>query len=690
MKFEWFKNLFHKNRKSLAVFGKENVHIYTFEELSPENQQHVLESLSELNIDNYVSILKYSEDVANKSNINIGVLYKIGSELNDSIERLKQLKEEYKNLAYLVITDKEPKVREEISSVIGEISLLEKEAELIKNEVIETSHLAYYKAIVFKEFMRRVNEKKPSFLSVFAKAEKMNYAAKIAGLNNEYDRLTTSIDTVAANLYSATHMSLISNNPLVDEMGKKTDYYSNMGYFYNRVRSLNEINKNFINDGIQKPNFDNIHARFTNWATLHLLYYSDESEVNFCYKRSSYEKHLGLLSSYKLDIDTYSYMHRNDYRFLVDEMNKITERYSKTGSWRWNLKEVKKTCRKYDRLVGSYLEACGRFIDAATKAKIKESLFNLEYLWFASCDARLGERSAVFERNEKYDLFYQRSKDFVLKIAREKLNEKDVKFLEKNWNDVVTTMTLKSEVHYLFDIDNDDYDEFNTIVSGCNYHNRLEECNALYLDLDRLLNYLSNDKYRKWKYDYDEYITIEDLYYTLKLIDVNEDFMYRELFDIKYDGSDGINHRTREMMIKAMFKKFERQYDDRIMIIPSYITPTCNEEYFTYSKSFLTGIAEDSKRNVTALFLQTEDQVKSAAGSIYYYKNIKYIFVKRSALGEYKDMNLEHIEGPRIGIPRLFINEKIKIITVPDDTKYYQLSELLDKELDKPLVRDMI
>ena len=132
------KSVFNRNKISMSTPNINGISVPEFDELSKENQELVLTLIKDIDIDNHESTVKYSEDLAKRTDKYLSILYKVMSEMDESFVFLQKVKEAWaqkKTVNYQLIANR-----------MGDISLLENEAELLIreiawNDMIGTCHI---------------------------------------------------------------------------------------------------------------------------------------------------------------------------------------------------------------------------------------------------------------------------------------------------------------------------------------------------------------------------------------------------------------------------------------------------------------------------------------------------------------------------------------------------------------------
>jgi hypothetical protein len=94
MIFDWLKNIFQKNKNvGLAKLNTTSFRVLRLSKLNGKNKERALSFLKEINVDNYESVLKYSEELKDKTNQDIDLLFFKANELKKLLDSIKSIRE---------------------------------------------------------------------------------------------------------------------------------------------------------------------------------------------------------------------------------------------------------------------------------------------------------------------------------------------------------------------------------------------------------------------------------------------------------------------------------------------------------------------------------------------------------------------------------------------------------------------
>ena len=688
MDFGWLKRIFKKknlsytNTSDISTIDTSFICVPKLSELSDENKLLVKKYLQEIRTDEYESVLKYSEELLNKSNSEIECFM---TNINEIIK--------------------------DISSVINEVNKENYFKMLLNKEEITQSIDEFYKIIdesklrliALDMYIKKEEKRKYDFLGIFGKDERLKYLLFKNRLLNERDRLRITIKIASQHLL-ATFKALKEEETLLNKM----EGYINSSKSFNIKRCDNQVCQKYAEKLLVKKKI--IHN--SNCQELEYLidvcedvygidhglcvsYVSDE-KMNMLLSNLEYEKIIPFLVREKRFIKKYAYEHRNDYKKIIEEINELIHKYEITSSSKWNKKKLEKTIRKYLTKTTNYVILCKNYINDDILAKLKESIFHLNYFFYISEIRRnkkddnmsplgksliLGEYTSPIIHNEllrdvkgwnwDYDdekIYYDSLSAELLKtVGILNLPIYDYKRLDKRKNAIVSELKNREEIHYLFDIYNNDYDSFDLDLNTYAYNNRVKKHNGIFehYKLDLYLKTI-NQKYLIDKSScfiaYDENVSLDDIYYLDKLLN-SKGWIIEELFNDEYGLEQGMSKELFKILVYSYLRNKDLKNDDRIFVIPRQIQFDIREELELVNKQNITD-------NNIAIYVSNLNQAITIHDALKAKKlNIKYLMMSDDIDEDYEDIFGCDLE------PRT------EIIRVPNHTRYNALTMYLDQEL---------
>ena len=686
MAFSWIKNLFSKKQKFLTSMDNA-IPIPDFKDLSPEEQEIALACINEIDPNDYESIVKYNEDIDKKTGKYLDIMEKISKELYEAYAVLnKYSKRKDIDFNFKCIT----------ARAVVRISVLEKESELIKSEIIRLENLAKFKATVFKEFARRELKKNHKVFTPFIKAERMAEESRKMTFENSFETMMDSIRKIILNKYTAHAFSETSrDNALIQKFVDILDGDTHFGYsrgdsnFAHAIEDeyydLNELYDNFGAEVIRKLNIS--HDEFCNNGYVG-------------YKSDNYNSFVETLGLYKLELDICIYAHRLDYLNIIEDIKKANEHYESTPAHLWNTRSLKYDFKRFDGIVYNYLVACKKYLNEGQIKAVRDTLFELAFKWYClEVENRWGIRAGKNFKNPELPIRFKEKEIEILKKIQEKnhipeydfdrIINKLQKYIEHDKD--LAGKEIRIPLYYfggkssrlLVDALHEDFGESKEFINSISYdrngpyhegptdYSSIND-NIIYYKLyDFVINL--NDAYpkKKWCLGYSNYVRIKEFYYALRCIGFDDSFIFREIFKNKYKSHSGISNDLSELIVKTQLSKCRKEFDNRIMIIPSGLTIDGNEETF-----FLKNRINKYQRTYPdAIYVESSRQLKNLKDYVNTYSYIKYVFVTEQAMNDFKFECRNDINGLNL------INGMVypRVIIVPNNTEYSELSPMLDK-----------
>lgn len=684
MNFNWLKRLFkiktstNNNDVGISTIDTSFIKVPRLSDLSKENQDKVMEYFNEIKYENYETIVKYGESLLEKSNQETDFLV---HDLEDSIKNISTMLKDINENNYFKLL----LYREEIKLSIEELNKIEQEAEL--------------RLIALDMYIKKEERRKYDFLGIFGKAERLRYLSDKSSLLNERQRLLITIKL------NKQHLQIIYNT-----LNENKDLLELMNNYFNS-QSVYMVYCNYEVCGRYAKELFNRKSLIRNDKCNELINFIDICDhISRIYRgigyannspqilaelesRLEYQKIIPFLARESREIKKYVYEHRNDYKIIISEINAIVNKYAKMPSTNWDIKELENYVLKYENLIDTYRGVCKEYITDDILLSMVKALLDLNY--FVYCLANKSIASNIYRdkkvsKNQLFDeeywdldiedmivkdaeikYYYQKALEIFKKIEGKygvKLDfslvnqfNKDEERLEN-----IEFFRLKSELKYLNDILNGNFDIFDLYF-------------RFNLDIESNGIILKNSTY---DIQDNAYISIENLFYLLKFLNIKK-YSLSELFkapepfkqkcNIKNEKSmakSTINcYRLNELLVRCYFSKLEQEYDDRILVIPKEINFHPLIEY-GYSKILYSLDDElNISDNTIGIYVSNFSQAITINRALGFKQSqIKYLFIKEKLCNE---------------LVKNKASINLKVIIVPDDIKYSELSSYLDKALGK-------
>ena len=672
----WIKNLFKKKNltnttaSGISTIDTSFIRVPKLSELSSEDRQLVKQYIQELKYDDYESVLKYSDELLNKSNNEIEFfMVNLGEIIKDISSVINEVNQE--NYFKLLLS------KEEIKQSVDEFHKIINEATL--RLIALDTYIKRIESLIFlRDRSKLLNERER--LKITIKMSGTHLLATFKALK-EQDELLNNMENY---ITSSKSFDTKSCNPEVCKSYVKRLLFEKelLGiYECNELESIVDSCNEIISinrDAGQTDNNSNMSQLLSNLA---------------------YSKLIPMLAKEKRELRKHAYIHRNDYKTIIDEINEQVKKYEVTSSRKWDVDELEKTRSNYYFKVHDYLIFFKNYLNDDVISKLKKAIFEVNYFYyisndtrtvdyydhtklpfhhncvmdFGSCNMRL-ESEIGYNRwdedvKKEKEYYHKLSCDRLKKIASNNLPFTDYKNLESRLNKVVKDLIESGEFHYLFDIYNNDFEAFNLNLNEYGYNNRLKKDSGIFehfylkLCLQKIDQKIFNDDSPcHVNYESDYTIPLEEIYYLDKFLNGNA---IEELFDDKYGLNQGMNRDLFKVLVYSYFKHLDSFYDDRILVIPRQIE---------FNQSF------DLER-----LLEFPDGLNIADNNVAIYVN------------DWGQLNALHkiLNEEETPIKYLMMTEKLyssyravcgceipNIIKVPNDTRYSDLSGYLDKELD--------
>ena len=687
MNFSWIKRLFKIKSSTngsdvgISTIDTSFIKVPKLSDLSKDNQDKVMEYFNEIKYDNYSTIVKYSDSLLEKSNKEIDLFV---HDLEDSIKNISAILKKVNKYNYLKLL----LYREEIKLCIEELNKIEEEAEL--------------RLIALDTYIKKEQRRKYDFLGIFGKAERLRYLSDKSSLLNERQRLLIAIKL------NKQHLQIIYNtlNENKDLLEATNNYYINssksfdtkycdarisMVYASKLLELKRLIDKNDCSE-LEKI-AKNSEKYLETILKQRFVGISSIQEFDRIHESLKYQEVIPFLARENRMIKHYAYEHRNDYKEFINEINTIVSKYEKMSSTDWDIKELEKNFEKYKVLIDGYREVCKKYITDDILLSMVKSLLNLNYFvyclvnkfiakWTYS-DKKISKNELLYDgywdldienmivKDAEIKYYYQKALE-LFKQIEDKYNVKlDYSLVnqfskDKERLENIDYIRMKGELKYLYDILNGNFEIFDLFFK-------------FNLDIESSIIVLKNNIY---DIQDNSYVSIDNLFYLLKFLNINkyslsELLMAPESFHPKYNikneksvTKSTINcYKLKELLVKSYISKLEKNYDDRILIIPKEIKFHPLIEY-GHSKVLYS---VDDELNISdraiGIYLSDSSQAITINRALGLKQSqIKYLFMNEKIYNEFK---------------KTYNTINTKVIVVPDYVKYSELSSYLDRELEK-------
>lgn len=744
MDFSWIKNLFKKKTNeniNLTTIDTTLTCVSEFKKLKRQEKEKVLKYFNSINLDNYRDIVKYSDDLSklysleqdvllhtmwryeqdfkeanemiNKSKKNEPIamikksvaaklqIYEYGVIFNNIYTIRKDL--EYRFIALNLFIHKYDKLclsksitKEEKQKYLSKRGSLDSQSKLMLISIRDVDNVLG---------MVRDNIKKD--VNIEESHELVNNYNTI--LNNDRDiflntHLRIEIGIILRRIqYLFKHSSLL--DPFIEEIKKEILDKMENEMQKKRNKLIDLHHKVWTDLDIQRiQNLKYDLKVFTNTST-HVLVNSIPSK----YLEDLYK----IIAKYMHKHEIYYNLHKKDYEIYIKEMNEIYNQYRITPTKEWDINDIKGKMDYYEKERDAYFELYKDYLTPDMIDKINDAFYRLCWLYsLISIEAKKFDNVSEKEMNNIVQIYLKYSSDLLLEVEDKfnvKLNNsyiKNKKQIALDRYNFVFANTCNRRCSLFFDLLNG-YDDDINIYLPEGYNRVLDdlfstpngdEIHQRLMNIDR--SHLSDHSYNI--YQKLTNASLEELFYLLKFLKIDNYKLDRTTL-LRMDEQSGRSSFT-NFVASVMLKKYEEKYDDRIMIIPKiiYINWAYNHE-----KERLIPYTANTE-NRLACFVQSCNALCSfLLCSQQFYKHYKYLFISENAYNEYKRNANKHEKNShykkRYGNPwnniikngiyyeelltpgedTIFDFDNIKIIIVPDNTKYSELTNYLDQELEK-------
>ena len=711
MNFGWIKKLFNKQKNTgISTIDTSFVVVPKLSELSENNKKIVKSYIKNIDIKNYESILKYSESLVEKNNVNKELLFSKVNELKGIISTIKPID----RIKELNNND----LRKECNTTLIKCDYIKEQILLLIEEIRNNEIEAELKLIAFNEFIKKENRKKYSFSVISNKEERIKHLNLQNSLQEEKERLLIINKVIRYDLYSAcsAYKSIEHNDALnnmedyvlyIDSSSSilhPTDYCLYREVYDTTdilIGELNRIKNTLLNVNEFNNRESNVHD-----ANAFCLF--DNQKV-YRYKNKEYYDILRENASLNIQLEKYAYRHRNDYKTIIKEIKEFVDRYSTTFSFLWNKDELLESIRKYTAVIVNYSIIFEKYMADDIQKELREALFNLNYFYYISRieNSESGKHDELSQRyinyNEKYLINGNHVHDILSKYNGKKWNYDDeYPYYDKLSIEMLETIemlqlpgieynhlqrknkTIASMLEYIYQDLPILFDIYNGYYNGSNVKITIpseKDKNWLMKRIVGLSKSSSIDNNIWNNIVIENEITAENLFYLLKFFGIN-DYNLNHLVDtfqnscIKLPEERNIDYiEIQKIIIKSIFYKLEKEYDKRIAVVPGNIDMSKN------SSKVLSNIIERiNNSNAIGVFVPNLDEIDSFVYLMYRLNNIKYLMIPKDSLSLLDGNTFRYSLADNV---IKFNNKDIKIIIVDDNIEYKDLSRYLDNAMEE-------
>ncbi len=755
MGISWFKKLFKRNKKKetttseVATLDTSLLKVPKFNQLNDEAKKEVLELFRGINYDNYDSILKYSETILNKSNIELEILIKTMSRYDNEFTKINNY------------ATKGPHLEEKIINFI----LSSHEYQLIIKDILDTRRALELRLIALDMFIKKESLRRLDFLGIAGRDERIKYLNHKMRLDSEKDRLRTMIKT-NDNIFTAVCRDVAATNSIRKELAIQGNNSSLQERIRRKLGSYLTLRCHYLPTGEVSRGFDEVVIKVikqfegctdVNGKTI------DEKRIKEYIKEgteywedSNWDKpamempqeFINVLfqeiANYYHNVEIYTYEHKDDYKVIIEEMKSICDDLEKKPSKEWNFNELQETVLNYCKKVANYWRLCKKYLNKKIKMSLIYNLYDLMYYRNLAMQS-----NNAYNYKKKEDIFwdhyflhdgdvdrfdvekYCRLKTWRMLRRVENMYGIEAKELR---NYILATNRNVNDMDDVCDDEfmeiriRNDYDNFSDLDKNlAAFGSTIHDLEIVAID-DIEVDYNNEDtnfykSYSRTDSFYYAYLedksnqSLEDVFYTFKFTGAHDDPLLDDSLEIHSNPVNEdlfLDNYLLPTFIKEIKNSIlEKNYDERITVIPKaiqfYNSPLEKHSSLVIAGGhYIRNINEIPHTNRTeAIYVSTVDQFIEILKRSNDKTEMKYLIVEESicndGIQEYIARRIGRKELERINskqqvnketlnayyiattiIYSLFNNRRhLKLIVVPNGTKYYELSEYLDKEIEK-------
>ncbi len=710
MEFNFFKRIFKRNideqnkTSDVATIDTSFIRVPKLSQLSKENKEKVLERFRELNLENYESILKFSDDLIDPINKERIILSK-------TLERYIDWQQENKNPTNNR-TDKERAAynvnfailaNKEFNTIIANILNIKKELEI--------------RLIALDMFIKKEEKRVYGIRGIFDRAERIRYINHKNRLLSERDRLKTSIKI--NNSILLTIQNDIEGNEIVklgyEIMRRSSELFkqnNNEESFESEVRRTFALH---ITSIINETNYFNLNEQLKEELTAFAVTligedspfggkinrirvneiieygtrfpeHSDWRDLTRYTPSNQMEGLYQMVTNYSHHVEEIAHNRRFEYKKYIEEINSIINKYESTPTNNWNREELEKQIQHYSKETKEYIELCNRHLSDESKNELRDDLFKLIYLFGLLINRDLSNLLEKTYWNTPEDIEY--FKNYSIDLANDLLKKVEDKYGIKA--DTSSHITKWQENRSRRDFVNNNYiDNFIKLYDLLQGNKE-----ALNISLE-----FKKEDFKGYDFYFNSYrsMSVEDYYYMMKYLGstYGETLSKLEtgksiLVDKEADDTDFAKFVTRIYLKEIQEEDVENK---KIVIVPEpvVIGPTFGESKDKKDIKYLD--------QGEILFLSTYRQLDDIKFYIQHFKKVKTILVTEEAMSEYTPIEKYYdrkFTGVKIGglfditysvyseeykaaYQMIHGNNRVKIMTIPNITKYNEIYKQVEE-----------
>ena len=683
MKFNWIKRFFNKpiktsNSVDVATIDTSFIHAPKFSELPKKEQDRVLKYYHELDFNNYESLLKFSDGLSNKysyyQEILQSTLNRYNKENINAVESRKYYKD--RQLA--------------IKIVLAILSTYE--YEIIYKDMYRIKRELELRLVALDMFIKKESRRKYDFLGIFGKAERLCYLNNKNKLANEQERLKIAIKN---NILTTT---------LIERTIKESD---NLKEKYELLEKFNKAildNNGEFSDLVREELFNYYckikREKFAQFDGLSNLcdidcgknvqkkMYVNNNDCNFYAVPNELMCHFYRHIAKYLHIYQIKYLkEKNEYKTVMNELREFLCEYIKLGTKDWNIWVLREKHAKYHSWFENYL---GKYEDEISE-EIKDIIENDIGLIGYFIELKYIHdfiRTDISEEHMEHtnELIRKLEEQYGINYLPKNIKKREL-FINDNVNQLLDLIDIfnghEEDIEVYYDEDTSLSSLFYNPMRFCSEKTYFEEIGA-----EVPKGFYENNGIHK--------ISLEDIFYTLKFFNQDNYDLTKSVALTKESARGRLKNDFSKFISLIKHKIIEDKYDDRIIIMPSIIS--------IRSPAALLDYLNNNKANASAMLLNFDNCMMTL---LYWYDevpSIKYLFVKEKDVLTLKTM-IDSLPSPELydelykkrikqsktmydkyfkdGNKESILENGTKIIIIPDDTKYSELSDLLDEQLKK-------
>lgn len=478
MNFRWIKNLFINQNQNvqkinetniLSIYDTSHIKIPTIKALSKENQEKVLQYLNEIKYDDFQTIVKYSDDLLNKSTDEASIISKVFERYNEKLFNNEMMN----NIEYQFIY----------------ANLADKEVRIIKDKIQEIHKEIWLRLIALDVYIKKEELRKYDFLGIFGKAEKIRYTKDKRSLLSERDNLKNAL-VINEVQQHAVYRFIKDNDILLSKINENKSLNRYLTFetplidIVELKKQLRIINSNLQLVGEQmqelKEGYQLFYAFHLQLATKYGIIQIPNDLLKDYYNKLDNLFNLYANGLHHLDI--YAYKHRLDYQKKIVDIDNLCRKYElmfrNENFKEWPTEEIIEHTDKYQDEINVILNVCKRYISDDVKNELMKKIDELSYYKLIG-KSNLDEELEIGLVCNPY--IHEKVKELIMQVLKDKLcfNQKEIneyiyKYYtnyakeEKNnpykyfpLDELVRDMIYEKQIKYLYNLLRDDFDIYN-------------------------------------------------------------------------------------------------------------------------------------------------------------------------------------------------------------------------------------